>query len=42
MGRGQDDIDSGILKEADNNFIDNLVVFFNLCFKHSYLPYTLN
>ena len=40
-GKGHDNIPSCLLKEASDDFLDNLVVFMNLCFKHSYLPYQL-
>ena len=37
-GIGHDGIHSNLLKNASDNFIDNIVVFFNFCYRHCYLP----
>ena len=40
-GAGDDGIHSSLLKNASDKFIDNLVVLFNLFYRHSYLPFDL-
>ena len=37
-GKGHDEVHSCFLKEACEEFLDNLVVFMNMCFNHSYIP----
>ena len=39
--KGHDEIHSCFLREASDNFLDNLSVFINMYFNHSYLPYKL-